>query len=196
MGDQPSPLRVVSDDPLCRRGRPFLQAAGPRGGPVLFDQDDDRADLLAGRHDRRHDAAGHRPDREETAGNAVALLPEERNQARRLDDLCQRSRQYAEGGDPGHLVSGPQEGRRHKGDTAARHSRTELQRRVRRRLWHHLRVHGRRVHAPRVARLCRTNSHTDIDHQECREGATDRSPGPEILSRIRHPSAGRAGCQS
>ena len=32
----------------------------------------------------------HRPDRKETAGNPVALLPQERNQAGRIHDLRQR----------------------------------------------------------------------------------------------------------
>ena len=40
-----------------------------------------------------------------------------------------------------HLVPGPQEGQRHKGDAAARRGRALLQRRVRRRLRHHLRHH-------------------------------------------------------
>ena len=35
-----------------------------------------------------------------------------------------------------------------------------------------------------------------LTDQECGEGATDRRPGPEILSRIRHPSARRARRQS
>src|SRR5215469_6639843 len=126
MGDRSSLLCVVPDDAVCCGGRPLLQAAGARGRPVFLDQDNDRADLLAGGNDRRHDVAGHRPDREETAGNALAVLPEERNQTRYFHDLCQRPRQYAEGGDPRHLVSGSQEGRRHKINIAARHSRTEL----------------------------------------------------------------------
>ena len=36
-----------------------------------------------------------------------ALLSQERNQGWGLDNLRQCSRQYAERGDPGHLVSGP-----------------------------------------------------------------------------------------
>src|SRR6516162_10709493 len=90
MGDQPSLFRLVSDDPVRRRRRPFLSRAWARGRPVFFDQDDDRADLLAGCDDRRYDAADHRPDRKETAGNTLPLLPEERNQAGRIHDLRQR----------------------------------------------------------------------------------------------------------
>src|SRR5262249_40979578 len=44
MGDQASLLCLVSDDPLRRRGRPFLSRAWARGRSVFFDQDDDRAD--------------------------------------------------------------------------------------------------------------------------------------------------------
>ena len=126
----------------------------------------------------------------------ATLLPEERNQARRFDNLRQRPRQHGEGGDPGRLVSSSQEDRRHKVNTAAGRPRAEFQRRVWRCFRHHLRIHGRRVHAPRAARLCRTNSHADIDDQECGEGAADRCSGPEILPRIRHSSIGRTGCQS
>ncbi len=45
--------------------------------------------LLAGRHGRGHPAAGHRPDRKETAGNAIAVLPEKLYEARNLDRLRQ-----------------------------------------------------------------------------------------------------------
>jgi hypothetical protein len=55
------------------------------------------------------------------------LLPQERNQAGRLHSICQRFRQHGEERYPGYLVSGSQEGRRHKGDAAARCPGAEFQ---------------------------------------------------------------------
>src|ERR1700736_3147786 len=63
MGDHSSLLRLVPDVAVCRRRRPVLCRARPRGRSKFFDQDHARPDAMAGRHDRRHDAAGDRPNR-------------------------------------------------------------------------------------------------------------------------------------
>ena len=54
-----------------------------------------------------------------------------------------------------HLVSRAQEHRRHPSHLAGGHRRTGLQRRVRRHVRDHLRLHRRRLHASRAARLRR-----------------------------------------
>ena len=58
-------------------------------------------------------------------------------------------------GSAGHLVPGAQEHRRHPRHAAGRRGRARLQRRFRRHLRHHLRLHRRRLHPSRAARLCR-----------------------------------------
>ena len=70
-------------------------------------------------------------------------------------DLRQPEGLDAEQGDPGHLVPGPQEDRRHPQHPAAGHRRARLQRRVRRHLRHRLRLHGGRLQPSRAEGLCR-----------------------------------------
>ena len=55
---------------------------------------------------------------------------------------------HARRGNPGPVVSGAQEDRRHEGHPAAGHPGTGLQRRVRRYLRYRLRLHGRRFQLP------------------------------------------------
>ena len=71
------------------------------------------------------------------------------------DDLRRPEAVDAAGRDPGRLVPGAQEHRRHARHAAAGRRRAVLQRRFRRHLRHHLRVHRRRLHVPRAARLRR-----------------------------------------
>ena len=99
--------------------------------------------------------AGHRAARAQAAGNAAPRFPAQLHARRRHDDLRQPEGQRERQGSCRHLVSGSQERRRYPPHAAGRHRRARLQRRFRRYVRDHLRLHGRRLHASRAARLCR-----------------------------------------
>ncbi len=113
--------------------------------------------LLAGRHRARR----YR-NRSPTASRASC------RKRRRLDFLRSYSRpgesllfftmkdRRAAEGCARDVVPGAQEGRRHRGDAAARRAGSVLQRRVRRRLHEHLRARRRRLFAGATARLRRS----------------------------------------
>ena len=77
------------------------------------------------------------------------------HQRRRHHHLRDPEGQHAGRRGPRHLVSRPQERRRHAPHPAGGRRRPRLQRRVRRHLRDHLRLHRRRFHPPRAARLRR-----------------------------------------
>ena len=92
----------------------------------------------------------------------------------------QRDRQ----GDSRHLVSRSQEHRRHPPHLAGRHRRAGLQRRVRRHVRDHLRLHGRRLHPSRAARLCRGRPLEAPARARRFEDRDSRRPGREDLRRV------------
>ena len=76
----------------------------------------------------------------------------------------------------GHLVPGSQEGARHRADLAVGCAASCLRRRVRRHLWHRLRLHCGRVHASPVARLCRGYPLAAAAGARRRQGEPHRRP--------------------
>ena len=130
----------------------------PQRGPYLHHQDDGGPGRVAGGDDRGHAQAGHRAARAQAAGDAQARFPAQLHDRRRDDDLRQSAGQHDRQGSARHLVPRAQEHRRHPPHPAGGHRRPGLQRRFRRHLRHHLRLHGRRLHASRAARLCREPS--------------------------------------
>ncbi len=72
-----------------------LRQARPGGRPALHDQDHDREDAVAGRHDVRDADAGHGPHREEARGTALSRFRAQLYQARRLASSLSTSGQHA-----------------------------------------------------------------------------------------------------
>ena len=104
---------------------------------------------MAGRHRRRGRAAGHRSDREEAGGGALLRLHPQLLEAGRIGRHPAAQGLHAADAGPGPLVPGAQEGGRHPRQPAGGDRRPLLQRRVRRRLLVHLRLHGRATSRPR-----------------------------------------------
>ncbi len=174
MGDQSPLVRHVHHGhaPCCRRM--VVYPSRPQRGPSLHSQDHDRSGAMAGRNDFRHPSSSHRKDREETPGDAVCGANPQLYDPRAGDDrghsqgLCFAKKRS------GNLASGAQEGRRYSPDAAARGHRTPLQRRVRRHVLDDLRLHGRRLHAPRAARLRRERSLPPALGAGCQQGRCHR----------------------
>ncbi len=94
-------------------------------------------------------------------------------------------------GSAGHLVSGAQEYRRHPRHAAGRRGRPRLQRRLRRHVRIDLRLHRRRLHPARAARLRRGHSIAPLTGSGCVEDRAPRRAGRADLCRVFDPGAGR-----
>ena len=113
MGARPSLARRLSHDRRGAGRRAVLFPARPQRGSGLHHQDHGGAGRVARRDDRRHAEAGHRAARAQAAGNAAARFPAQLHDRRRHDDLRQSEGQRDRQGGDRHLVSRPQEHRRH-----------------------------------------------------------------------------------
>ncbi len=184
MGDH-APGAGAVHDPPDRRRRPLLVfQARPRRGPVLHDQGHERPGRLAGRDRRRAANAGRRQDREEAAGAAVPRPRLELFAARRRLHSGHALRHHAAQAREGALVSGAQEGRRHPRRPACGRHRSELQRRVRRRLFGALHAHRRR-HEPRPAQdAVRGHPPTPAARAERQQGRPHRRAAGAHLHRV------------
>ncbi len=91
----------------------------------------------------------------------------------------------------GHLVSGAQEHRRHPRHAAGRRGRTRLQRRLRRHLRPDLRLHRRRLHPSRTARLRRRHPLAPAAGSGRVEDRAPRRAGRADLRRVLDPGARR-----
>ena len=104
---------------------------------------------------QRHAPAGDGAPGAQAPGDAEPRLSAQLHQRRPDHDLRQPEGLDAGQGDPGYLVPGPQEDRRHPQHPATRHRRARLQRRVRRHLRHRLRFHGGRLQPSPAEGPCR-----------------------------------------
>ena len=191
LGDHASFDRLLPDAGARRPRHRLLLATGPQRGSHLHHQDHGGAGAMAGRDAGRHAASGHRTDRAQAAGDASPRLPEELHQGGPIDGLrVSEGIDRAEGG-VGYLVSGSQEGARHRTDPAAGCDRSCRRRRVRRHLRHRLWLYRGRVHESRAARLCGGYPFAAVAGARRRQGEPDRRPARAHLHRILAREAGR-----
>jgi multidrug efflux system membrane fusion protein len=205
----------------CRESRRPLQshrggAAPSRADPVLHPGDRHRRRLLvfqarpargpgfhlprhghshdvAGRHGGAGGQAGHRPPREEAAGDPLLPPHPQLLQVRRVADHPRTARHGARRGGSRCLVPGAQEDRRHPPHPAGGRRRAVLQRRVRRRLRLDLRLHRRRLQPFRTARPCRGGAPAPAEAEERRQDRPGRRPGRPHLRRAVDAEAGGTG---
>ena len=191
MGPQASGVHRLPDD-RGHAGRAVL-VLRPRAqrGSGLHLQDHGRAGGMAGRHARRHAEAGHRADRAQAAGDARPGFPAQLYDARADDDLRQPQGIDVGGGGPRRLVPGAQEHRRHPRHPARRRGRSGLQRRLRRHVRPDLRLHRRRLHPSRAARLRRGGPLAPAERARRVEDRDHRRPGRADLHRVLDPATRR-----
>ena len=135
---------------------------------------------------------GHRQNREEAAGTALSRPHRKLFAARRVVHPGLSDRPDAARQGEGALVPGPQEGRRYQGRPAARRHRTELQRRVRRRLFGDLHA-DRRRHEPRRAQDARRrHSPAAAARRRRQQGRHHRRAAAKNLHRVQPRQAGDA----
>ena len=189
MGDPAQVADRLLHDRGGRGGDDRVPPPRPGRGPPLHDPDHGRLRGLARRDDRGDAAPGHRADRAQAAGDAPSRPGAElhhggpHHHVRRPQGL-----DAAEGG-AGHLVPGAQERRRHPRHAAAGRRRPGLQRRFRRHVRHHLRLHRRRVHAPRAAQLRRGHALAAARGAGRHQDRDPRRPGRADLPRVLHRAA-------
>ena len=106
------------------------------------------------------------------------------------DDLRQPEGLDQSLGSAGHLVSGAQEHRRHPRHAAGGRGRARLQRRLRRHVRPDLRLHRRRLHPPRTARLCRGHPLAALAGSGRLEDRAPRRAGRADLRRVLDRAAG------
>ncbi len=196
MGHQ-EPLRGgVPDDRLGgRRDRRLLQARARRG-PAVYLPHHGGERRLAGSDPGGDALAGHRAPGAHPARGAQPGQPAQLHPTGRRDHLRGFDRRHRPQGGGGHLVPGAQEGGGHAPHPAPGDRRAWLQRRVRRYLRHHLRLHRRRLHPTRAARLCRGSALEAVAGPGRVEGERLGGPGRAHLRRVRHAHPGGPGPRS
>ena len=139
---------------------------------------------MARREHGRHAPAGDRAARAQIAGDQGARFPAQLHHPRPHHDLRQPER-FDEGvRSAGYLVPGAQEHRRYPRDAAGGRGRARLQRRFRRHVRPDLRLHRRRLHPARVARLCRGYPVAPVAGSGRVEDRTSRRAGRADLCRV------------
>ncbi len=167
----------------------------PRGRSELRHQDDDRHGRAARRLGGGDAAPGHRPDREEAARSSTRSTTPARSpvpaQAIVYVDLLRHRRGAEVAPRSGSEVRNMMADIRAEFPAGIRG--LPVQRRFRRRLRQHLRLHRRRLHPARAARLCRGGAHARCRRwtMPARSRLSARA-GPGRLSRILDRPAGRA----